>query len=116
MMVANSKCRPLVEAREEFQGSNLWGVWHDSTLTESIDRQYVVYSYGHHFPIYIYTDRYNQWFGNTEKYSQSTMRHQAVARPRDVEIHMLSQASMVALAKVGYTEIVRRRLAGEVVT
>ena len=115
MMVANSKCRPLVEAREPFQGSNLWGVWHDSTLTESNDTQYVVYSYGHHFPIYIYVEGYKLWFGNTDKYSQSTMRHQSLARPRDVEIHPLSTGSMITLSKVGYTEIVRRRLTGEII-
>jgi hypothetical protein len=114
MKIANSKCRPLVEAREPFQGSNLWGVWHDSTLTESNDRQYVVYSWGHHFPIYIYADS-NQWFGNKDKYSQSTMRHQSVARPRDVEIHMLSMGSMITLSKVGYTEMVRLRLLGKVI-
>jgi hypothetical protein len=113
--IANIHCRPLVEAREEFQGSNLWGVWHDSTLTESIDKQYVVYSWGHHFPIYIYTDRCNLWFGNKDKYSQSSTKHQAMARPRDVEIHMLSRSSMCTLAKVGYTEIVRLRLLGKVI-
>lgn len=114
MKIANSKCRPLVEARTPFQGSNLWGGWHDSTLVESTDRQYVVYSYGGHFPIYIYAEGYNQWFGNADKFSQSSNRHQYQARPKDVEIHWLTTHPMRVIAVCGYTELVRLRLAGKV--
>jgi hypothetical protein len=114
MKIANSKCRPLVEAREPFQGSNLWGGWHDSTLVESTDRQYVVYSYGGHFPIYIYDEVTQQWFGNADRFSASTTRHQYHARPRE-EIHWLHTHPMRVIAVCGYTELVRLRLAGEVV-
>jgi hypothetical protein len=114
MKIANSKCRPLVEAREPFQGSNLWGGWHDSTLVESNDRQYVVYSWGHHFPIYIYDEVTQQWFGNADRFSQSTTRHQWLARPLDVEIHWLHTHPMSVLAVCGYTELVKRRLLGRI--
>ena len=110
MKIANSKCRPLVEAREPFQGSNLWGVWHDSTLVESTDRQYVVYSWGHHFPIYIYCEGYNQWFGNIDRFSRSSTKHQYQARPFDVEIHWLPIQLMVLLATCGYNEFAKRRV------
>jgi len=115
MKIANSKCRSLVESRTPFQGSNLWGTWHNSTIVESTDRQYVVYSWGHHFPMYIYDEATQVWFGSIQKSSQSTTRHQSLARPRDVEIHWLTTRVMCVIAVCGYTELVRLRLTGEVV-
>jgi hypothetical protein len=114
MKIANSKCRSLVEAKEPFQGSNLWGVWSNSTLTKSEERFYVVYSWGHHFPIYIYDEVTQQWFGNADRFSASTTRHQYLARPRQ-EIHWLHTQAICVIAVCGYTELVRRRLTGEVV-
>jgi hypothetical protein len=108
--IANKNCRSYVEDRMAFDGSNMWGTWHKSTLTESTDKHYVVYSWGHHFPIYIYDDNTWQWFGNKDKISQSTTRHQSQARLDDVDIAWLTTAEMSTLAVVGYTELVRRRL------
>lgn len=108
--VPNSKCRPYVEQHIPFEGSNLWGTWQDSTIIESTDKQYVVYSYGHHFPIYIFAG--GQWFANEDKYSQSTSRHQSQARPYSVEMHWLNTSSMKRLATIGYTEFVKYRLMG----
>jgi hypothetical protein len=116
--VANKRCRQYVQQRTPFQGSNLWGVWHNSTLVESNDRHFVVYSYGHHFPLFIYDEATQQWFVNRDKYSQSTTRHQSQARPvwEGSEMHWLSTSSMQLLATCGYTEVVRQRLAGREIT
>jgi hypothetical protein len=43
---------------------------------------YIVYSYGDHFPIYVYDHAAGMWFGNDDKYSPTTSRHQTYARPR----------------------------------
>jgi len=112
--VANKNCRDYVKSRKPFNGSNLWGVWHNSTLVESNDRQYVVYSYGHHFPIYIFDEATNQWFANKDKYSQSTTRHQSQARPiwEGSEMQWLSTDAMRLLATCGYKELVKQRLMG----
>jgi hypothetical protein len=110
MKIANKHCRPYVEQRTPFQGSNLWGVWHKSTIVESTDKQYVVYSYGHHFPIYIFAG--GQWFANKDKYSCTTSKHQGQARPYSVEMHWLNTDSMQRLAVIGYTEFVKYRLMG----
>jgi len=56
--VANSKCRSYVAARLPFKGSNLFG--------EYINDQYVVYSYGAHFPAYVYSE--GMWFENEDKF------------------------------------------------
>ena len=51
---------------------------------------YVVYSYGEHFPIYVYDYQSEMWFGNYNKHSSTTSRHQTMARPDADEIQMLS--------------------------
>lgn len=45
---------------------------------------YAVYSYGAHFPIYFWDKETNSWFGNSDKYSRSTTRHQTDAYPAGV--------------------------------
>jgi len=51
---------------------------------------YVVCSYGEHFPIYVYDYQSEMWFGNYDKYSPTTSKHQTMARPEVDDIHMLS--------------------------
>ena len=69
--VANKNCRRLVEKRLEFDGSNLYA--------RNIGRLYVVYSYGPHYPMYIY--RKGWWYENSDGYSPSTGKHHSSARP-----------------------------------
>lgn len=71
MKTSNNKARDFVVARKDFKASNLFG--------RQECNAYVVYSYGHHFPIYAYIN--GQWFANSDKYSVSTTRHQSQARP-----------------------------------
>ena len=59
--------------REPFKGSNTWGEW--------IRDVYAVYSYGYHFPIYVYDEQLGLWFGNKDKYSQSTAKQISQSRP-----------------------------------
>lgn len=105
-IIANKNCCSYVEKRKAFEGYSMWSTWH----IESTDKHYVVYSYGHHFPMYIYDDGTAQWFGNKDKFSRTTSKHQSQARPRDVDITWLSIDDMRTLAVVGYTELLRRRL------
>ena len=84
MRVSNNKARQYVEKLEEFQGSNTFGKWH--SWGESAKKLFVVYSYGHHFPMYIYDEEQNKWVGNKDKYSQSTTRHQSQLRPSEVDM------------------------------
>jgi len=88
MRVSNSKARQYVEKLEEFQGSNTFGKWLDigNGRTES-NLLYAVYSYGSHFPMYIWDSTEKKWLGNKDKYSRSTTRHQSQGRPSG-EIHV----------------------------
>lgn len=67
--------RDAVSARREFKGSNMFARWEGNNLL------YVVYSYGEHFPMYLYNPGEAKWYGNNDKYSPSTSRQQGACRP-----------------------------------
>lgn len=69
-------CRPLVQRRTPFEISS------KSLYAEWVRDYYVVYSYGEHFPMYVWDGA--RWLGNDDKYSPSTTRHQSAAHPYDV--------------------------------
>ena len=74
--IANKDCRSAVENRKEFNGSNLFARWHGKV--------YVVYSYGEHYPMFLWIapDRADGgWYENSDKYSRSTSKHHSQARP-----------------------------------
>ena len=75
MRVSNNKARDYVNGFKEFQGSNMFS---ESYPSKGL---YVVYSYGSHFPMYIYDKEQGKWIGNKDKYSSSTTRHQSQGRP-----------------------------------
>lgn len=68
------KCRPYVEKKIPFKNSNgqLFGRWETPLM-------YVVYSYGEHWPLYVW-DGFD-WFENEDKYSRTTTHHRGYARP-----------------------------------
>ena len=68
--------------------------------------RYVVYSYGTHFPMYIWDEVTQRWYGNRDKYSITTTRHQRYACPGysyhdDVPIQWLDTGKMIAIARYG---------------
>lgn len=80
--VANNKASEVINKLEEFQGSNMFGKLLKRTQGKDMDYElYVVYSYGSHFPMYIYDTKEQKWLGNSDKYSRSTTRQQSHARP-----------------------------------
>ena len=88
MRVSNNKARDYVNGFKEFQGSNMQGRWLGlGNGREYPHDVYVVFSYGSHFPMYIYDAREQKWIGNKDKYSRSTTRHQSQGRPSG-EIHV----------------------------
>ena len=91
MRVSNNKARDYVNILEEFQGSNMFAKWVGKVIdNETTDHMlYVVYSYGSHFPMYVYDKTEDKWIGNKDKYSRSTTRHQSLARPSGEDIMWL---------------------------
>lgn len=71
MKTANNKARRHVQELRPFKGSHLYA--------EMIGGIYVVFSYGPHWPLFIYRD--GKWLENKDRYSQSTGRHRSQAHP-----------------------------------
>jgi len=73
MKTPNCRARQKVMNRTEFTGNNTFGVWTKSN--------YVVYSYGLHFPLLAYIYAEEKWYHNTDKYSTTTSKHMTQLRP-----------------------------------
>ena len=106
MKIPNHKAREKVINRCEFTGSNLFG--------EIRGGMYVVYSYGEHWPLWVYDNDVRGWFGNSDKYSRSTTRHASQTQPcPGSEIKWLGSEEMLYLVRVGGAlEYMKRRIGG----
>ncbi len=86
--VSNKEARVEVENRVEFMGNNTFARNNGLGV-------YKVYSYGKHFPIYAYKN--NQWYFNTDEYSQTTSKHQSQLRPAVSAYIEVSTEEIIAL-------------------
>lgn len=81
-----------------FKNSNgqLYGHWTSPSL-------YVVYSYGEHWPLFIYSADLRCWFANEDKTSRTTARHYSVAYPHGTShpVHARSCTWMKRAAREG---------------
>ena len=68
---SNKKCRQYVQAKQAFKAHNLFGEWQGD--------KYVVYSYGYHFPMFVWV--HGAWHANQDKYSVSTSKQYNQAHP-----------------------------------
>lgn len=109
--VANKDTSETVLNKENFYGAtnlyaqagfnaSIFGYWHDFEHYE-LKNIYAVYSYGKHFPIYAYDATINKWFGNYDKYSRSTTKHQAQACPRGVDIEWTNTNNLIHIIHSG---------------
>ena len=85
MRVANKNASQYVDELKEFEGSNTFATNDGGSFAYDVlaDRKnlYIVYSYGYHFPMYIYDRQAGIWVGSKDKYSSSTTRHQSQCAP-----------------------------------
>jgi len=93
--LANNQVRDAVNERRAFMTNN-------ETITSSISSKglYVVYSYGEHYPMYVYDSIARQWFGNADWTTPTTERHKTHARP-DGDIRWASTDYLRALILAG---------------
>lgn len=89
--VSGWKARPMVQAKEAFTNHNgqLFGRWETPTL-------YVVYSYGEHWPLFIWSERTEIWYENEDKYGPTTSKHRTQTHPHQPTDH-LSRYKMQAI-------------------
>ena len=98
--VSNTNCDEYVERRKEFKGSNLFGEWKEIRSTG--EQMYVVYSYGYHWPLYVYADSIGRWFSNRGKYSSSSSKHSSQAGRRINNEIPLDSREISAMVNCGY--------------
>lgn len=102
--VANKDARSRVQERKEFEGSNTFGVWKPDV--DGVSR-YVVYSYGLHWPLFIYEK--GRWYENEDRYSVSTSKHRSQLHPlRDTEKR--SFEDMIEIARLGVAGWMAKKL------
>ena len=78
MRVANKNAKQYVNELKSFKGSNIFA---ENRVSFNGEELYVVYSYGYHFPMYIYDYQTEIWIGSRDKYSVSTSKQQSQCRP-----------------------------------
>jgi len=111
--ISNRDARQHVKELEAFQGSNIYAQWHHSSNDETGNQDwYVVYSYGDHWPMFIYAE--GCWFENEEKTSVTTSKHHTQCHPHRSTVP-LSLNWMKRLAQGGYPAIAKERILGEAV-
>lgn len=88
----NKAARSYVQNQTPFQGSNVFG--------EFMNDMYTVYSYGEHFPLFIYDKQHNQWLENDDSYSRTTARHKSQLRPTQNTIKCTTE-QMQAIIRAG---------------
>lgn len=101
--------RPYVQRREAFKNSNgqLYAEWIDGP--EGREARYVVYSYGPHWPLFIYVPLVDTWFENKDKYGPTTSKHRTFTHPHCETVTLTCQ-QMTVLDRLGYTSLVFDRL------
>jgi hypothetical protein len=99
------ECRQYVDRRVPFHTTNkqLFGYWAPSGV-------YAVFSYGQHWPLFVYEPKTTSWFANEDKYGTTTSKHYGKAHPFATPTTKLSCTAMKKLVAVGYTALVEWRL------
>ena len=84
-VIANYKARAYVQRKEHFDGAHIFARWSvkesDHKMGRSKQTIYTVYSYGHHFPMFVYDADANVWVENTDRYSVTTSKQRTQLHP-----------------------------------
>ena len=78
----------------------------EDKLEDTYERLYIVYSYGEHYPMFIYSEAANMWFGNSTRYSKTTSKHWGQAHPGG-DVTPLCQKDMDLCVSKGVAWLVR---------
>jgi hypothetical protein len=74
-------CVELVRKKEVFTFTNMYALQREIVKSPPT---YTVYSYGLHYPMYVYDYEACQWYGNADKSTPTTERHKNLVRPYSV--------------------------------
>lgn len=112
--LTNHECVAYAARREDFsnKGGSIYGKdisrW-DADIGPQVVT-FTVYSYGTHFPMYVYDYATQRWYGNSSKYSRTTSKHQSIMRPPIVE-EWYETKDLQNISNRGIVGAIERRLA-----
>lgn len=78
------ECAELIRAKESFRFNNVFAEFRDTYAPNRVPPRYVVYSYGYHYPLYVYDYEACQWYGNATKSTPTTERHKRKFQPYSI--------------------------------
>ena len=111
----------MARYRDEFEHASVFGKWlgcyrirgFDETFDQMTqppeNRVFVIYSYGEHFPMYVWDEGTHQWLGNKDKYSRTTSTHQSKYRPSEVA-NWFDTATLKKILRYGYIGHITNRM------
>jgi hypothetical protein len=105
----------LARYRDEFEHPSVFGLWKNCWKSRDIPhegeppRVYAIYSYGYHFPMYVWDELSGQWLGNSSKYSRTTSTHQSKYRPPEVA-KWFGTAELKAIVDCGLVGYITQRM------
>jgi hypothetical protein len=107
--------RPYVQRKEAFKNSNgqLYAEWVGDEWVGDLNKRYCVYSYGSHWPLFIYVPQVDTWFENKEKFGPTTSKHRTFTHPH-CDTVALSLEQIKLLDRFGYSSLVKERFYGNV--
>jgi len=97
--ISNDKMSEYTTQHKTFKNTT-GSVYANSNVGTDLDL-YIVYSYGEHFPMYVYDHHVEMWFGNSDSNSRTTNRHLTLARPDTDHINMLPTEALTDLIYSG---------------
>lgn len=102
-------CTPLVkQMMDGTSGRRMVGKW---LTDENTGRRisYTVYSYADWWPIFVYDPEVEMWYGNSNKYSRTTTKHQRHVQPPNVT-QWLDVTTLYLISRKGIAEWVRQKM------
>ena len=104
--VSNTNARAYVQNLKPFIGSNTFAVWTGSEETG----RYVVYSYGTHWPMFIWDAKVKQWFVNDSRFGKTTSKQHTQLHPHpDTVLIELHVDDMCKVATSGITALINNQ-------
>lgn len=103
------ECAELVRKKEPFKFTNVFADFRPEYLPTRCPPRYVVFSYGHHYPMYVYDYEACQWFGNADKSTPTTQRHKRKFQPYSVA-QWVDTATLNSIAVSGIVNTTAERM------
>lgn len=94
--MAMSQAESARRAKSKIENKEVFRI--GDIFSQNIGNVYVVYSYGTHYPMFLYNRETNIWYENMTKYSHTTSaRHKNNCRPHNVAISVATTESLNAM-------------------